>query len=121
MKFFIWLSFVSLVLIHQILQYIFSIQLYWIDCYLDSMLFFPIVLPLWKWERNYFFAQKNITILEYISVVTTLSIIAEFILPRFGPQYTGDPIDLILYFSTAYITWSFLKEERASPNTIEQR
>lgn len=112
MKFIIWLSFLILVFIHQVLQHILSIQLYWIDCYLDAMLFFPIVLPVWKWERNHIFAQKNISALEYFSVVTSLSIIAEFILPYFGTQYTSDPIDLILYYTTAYVTWSFLKEEQ---------
>ncbi len=68
--------------------------------YLNDLLCMPIVLKICQYAVRYIKKDKHITIPIKISFVLTMlyALYFELLLPKFSDRYTGDVIDILLYF-----------------------
>ena len=90
-----------LFVIHQVLQKIFHINFFWVDSYLDNLLAMPIILSLWQLEKIWLFRKGSdykLSALEIFLATVYISLISEIIFPLLSKDFTGDIVDVIVYF-----------------------
>lgn len=99
MKRWIFFSAVLVSLTIYTLQYLkFPLPL-WINSYVNDLLCMPIVLFICKEVVSYIFKRKIFLSLSLIIVLTLYySWYFEYYLPKINTRYTGDYIDVFLYF-----------------------
>lgn len=89
-----------IVVLHQISQKIFGINLPYIDSYLDPLLFMPILLQFLLWEKRIVFNKGYdfvFSIEELIVYFLLLSLISEILFPFLNDFFVADPMDVICY------------------------
>lgn len=89
----------GLFVLHQVGQKIVGISLPLIDSYLDPLLCMPILLQLITWERQ-LFHRSNTYILprsHIFGYFLLISIVCEWVLPRWNPKLISDPWDVLAY------------------------
>ena len=89
----------GLFVLHQVGQKIAGISLPLIDSYLDPLLCMPIILQLIVWERK-LFHRSNAYILprsHIFGYFLLVSIVCEWVLPRWNPKLISDPWDVLAY------------------------
>ena len=92
-----WWIPVVLFVVHQILQYGLGISLPLIDSYLDPLLAPPILLGLLSLERGYLFGRPRLDVGTLVGFVIVLSLLFEWVFPRWQPRFVGDWVDVGLY------------------------
>jgi hypothetical protein len=94
-----WFWGISLIifLIHQILQKVGWIQIPLVDHWLDPLLFPLVVMPLFRWERQYGtgLLGYRLSVFETLGMVLALMLASEVILPWLSPRFIFDPVDLL--------------------------
>ena len=110
-----FLTCLLLVLLHQALQKIWGIHLGFISNHVDNFLCMPIVLSLWKAERELIFNKGEdyrVSVFEIIAITIYISIIAEIVFPYFSNSFYGDWMDVVFYFSGAGLYWFYSRVYR---------
>lgn len=83
----------------------------WIYFYVNDLLCMPIVLSLSLAILRYI--KKTETIYVPLSIIIILTsyyaIYFEWFMPKINPRYTGDFIDVLLYFIGAFLFYLFQK------------
>ena len=114
-----WVSFILLLIIHQITQKILNVNLRWLDNYLDALLCMPILLGLLLQERQFIIAkyfkptsQKNyqFSILEITLATIFFAIIFEEGFPKWSIYFTKDYWDYVAYFVGAFLFHFFIND-----------
>lgn len=87
--------------LHQVLQKIFHVNFFWVDSYIDNLVAMPIILSLWQLEKIWLFRKGSnykLSALEIGVATIYISLISEVIFPLFSKDFTGDIVDVIMYF-----------------------
>lgn len=76
-----------------------------IQFYMNDFLIIPIILTtslyMLRWSKNSKSYTISLWIICYLCIL--YSVIFEYYLPQFHPRYTGDWIDVILYFASGMV------------------
>jgi hypothetical protein len=96
----VWVS-ITLFIINQLLERVWSINIPYVHAYLDDLLCLPIILGLStqiiQWihpARNYYYLSKT----HLIIAVIFFSVVFELIYPLAYPEnFTADAVDVIFY------------------------
>ena len=100
--------FTGLFLLNQLLEYLNS-SFYLARAYLDDLLVVPIVLAVALSLLKWIYKNKNLTL--DLSMVFTffilISLLFEFILPRYSTAYTSDYLDVVCYAFGSVFFWFF--------------
>lgn len=85
-----------------------------ISSYLDDLLFLPIALWFTRTVIRIFKSEEfNFKIGHYLFIWTYISIMFEFIIPKWKPYFVSDPMDILVYaFGT--LLFIFLEKLRLS-------
>ncbi|MEN0003224.1 MAG: hypothetical protein AAF798_03740 [Bacteroidota bacterium] len=91
-----------LFLLHQVLQKGLAISIPFIDSYLDPLLCMPILLYLWQWDRRLVWSiQRPLSLSEIIGATIILSMLFEWLFPRWHSGFYADGWDVVGYFMGA--------------------
>lgn len=108
-----FLGAVTLVAIHQIMQKVLNWNFPILDAYLDPLLFMPILLHLILWERRFIFKKGRHYILPWIEILAffiLVSVLCEYLFPRWSTRFTLDYWDVLCYAIGAMIFGLFLNK-----------
>ena len=71
------------------------------SCYLDDLLFFPIILPVNRFVQKFQNPNYTIPLSHIFYGVLLVSVIHELIAPAISSKYTGDWFDVVFYAAGA--------------------
>lgn len=98
-------SLLVLALAHQLLQKGFGIYLPFLHCYLDDVLAMPIILALWRWERNWWWRIPTLRKRDILFLTCVVIVLFEGMLPHYSTSYTADWADGIAYGAGSILFW----------------
>ena len=88
----------TLLILHQLIQKVFFINLPFIDAYLDDFLSIPFMLSLFLIEQLFWKRRTtNLSTFEILIFTITFAVFFEEIVPRFNVNYTKDYWDYLAY------------------------
>ncbi len=96
---------VGLALAHQVLQKAFHITLPFLHSYLDDALAMPILLALWRWERQWWWRIETLSKRDILYLTLFVFCLFEFVLPQYSSLYTADWNDGIAYSAGSVLFW----------------
>lgn len=99
-----FIGFLIVALSHQIAQKLLHFQFPLADSYLDPLLFLPILLHLFLWERRYIWKKGSSYKLkwrEIFLVFIVVSVFAEYFFPIWSSSFTRDYWDVVCYAAGA--------------------
>ncbi len=88
-------------LLHQVLQYLFRINLPLADAYLDNLVAMPIILTLLLAERRHIFRKGHSYQLPHLEIILAtlyVSAVSEWLFPCLSNLFTFDPLDFAFFF-----------------------
>ncbi len=110
----LWWVVFSLFLIHQITEKIFDFHIAFFDSFLDPFLSIPIILGIHLTERRLIF-ERNINfklpLFEVLVITIFLSLVFEFIFPKYFEGFYSDPLDFVSYGLGTLFFWFFMNKE----------
>jgi hypothetical protein len=99
MQFKVWyIIFWVLFLTHQLIQHYFKINIPFVHAYLDDVLFFTIILPIFQFVHFKLTNKKQLENVFIAILCVFFSVLVEFIFPYFSTKHTTDYFDFIAYF-----------------------
>ncbi|MEL7425219.1 MAG: hypothetical protein AAFN81_19690 [Bacteroidota bacterium] len=90
---------------HQVLQKGFNVYIPFLHSYLDDILAMPLLLALWRWERNWWWAVSDLRKRELLLFTLVVFCLFELILPKFSSAYTADWNDGLAYSAGSVLFW----------------
>ncbi len=107
----IWLISMLLFVGHQILQKALSINIKWLDNWLDPLLFPIILMPLLRWERQIITGKQRyvFSVFESAVVIISLVILSELLFPLLSNRFTADPIDGVVIIIGGILFHKFMQ------------
>lgn len=90
---------------HQVLQKYYGIQLPWLHAYLDDLLAMPLILGLWRWERNLWWQEGTLRKRDIAGLTIVTFILFEFVLPSYSTAFTADWYDGLAYSGGSILFW----------------
>jgi hypothetical protein len=100
-----WVS-ALLLLLHQLLQKVFLIEIPFIDAYLDDFLAMPFILSLFLIEQYFWQRRTNkLTAFEIFIFTFIFAVFFEEIVPQFNANYTKDYWDYMAYSLGSLMFW----------------
>lgn len=97
-------------ILHQVSQYIFKIQIPFLNNYLDNFLAMPIILTLLLAEKKYIYKQKDQKLnLSFVILATIyVALVTEWLFPLLSDRFTTDWTDLIFYALGCFFYYLFM-------------
>ena len=89
-----------------------------IQFYLNDLLVVPIVATLGMWLMRWVLQQRDLVLVQWqvIFIVVAFSVVFEMVLPFLMKRYTGDPIDVLMYFIGGLFYWKIMNKYPAYSN-----
>jgi hypothetical protein len=87
--------------LHQVLQKIALVKIPWVDNYGDDLLAIPFVSSCVLLMENFLVYKNHIrkhSFGQLLFIFILISVVFEFIIPKYSPHYTYDPYDVLYYF-----------------------
>ena len=92
---------------HQFLQKGFGISIPFLHCYLDDFLAMPLLLAIWRWERNWWWRIPKLKKRDIFFFNLMMILVFELTLPSYSPAYTSDWADGLAYGMGSVLFWQF--------------
>lgn len=98
---------VMVAILHQFLQKGLGIDIPFFHAYLDDFLCMPILLALWRWERQLWWEINSFRKRDIIYFTLGIFLLFEMIIPRYSISFTADWYDGIAYTCGSLLYWKF--------------
>jgi hypothetical protein len=98
--------------LHQVLQKIVHLKIVWVDSYGDDLLAVPFVSASVLIMENFLVYQNHTrkhSFSQLLFLFVFISVVFEFIIPKYSQYYTYDLIDILYYF-IGFIAYYFAKK-----------
>lgn len=98
--------------VHQVLQKIVHVNVLWLDSYGDDLLAVPFVSACVLLMENFLVYQNHTrkhSFAQHFFLFVFISVVFEFIIPKYSTYYTYDPLDILYYF-IGFIAYNFVKK-----------
>ncbi len=99
--------------LHQVLQKIVHIKITWADSYGDDLLAIPFVSACVLLMENFLVYQDHTrkhSFAQLLFLFVFISVVFEFIIPKYSNYYTYDLVDVLYYF-IGFIAYYFAKKK----------
>jgi hypothetical protein len=99
-------------ILHQFSQYIFKLQLPFLNNYLDNFLAMPVILTLLLAEKKYIYKQKELKLSMLFIILATLYVafVTEWLFPLLSERFTTDWLDLVFYSLGSVFFYLFMNK-----------
>jgi hypothetical protein len=122
---------VVLFTIHQLMQYVFKLQIPFLNNYLDNLLAMPVILTLLWAERRWLFNKGDhyhLPIFEGVIATIYIIIIGEWLFPALSHRFTSDWLDIPFYLLGTVLFYVLIerrneqhRDKETFPNTLKQQ